>query len=484
MMEPMTDAPTTHSRVTNAAPDSASPAEGLDLAHLDWLDTSDVRARAVSYWDASPMRAGGLVRPADTAQVSAILRACHQAGQTVVTHGGRTTCVEGVNTTEADIILSTERMNRIVEIDPVEQLAVVEAGATLSAVQDAAAEAGLTLPLDLGARGSCTIGGNIATNAGGVNVIRYGMTRQQVLGLEAVLPNGDVLSMMDRVLKNNAGYDLKQMFIGSEGTLGVVTQAVLRLEPQRRDVLTAMLAAPSYHAVLSTLSALRTRFGAQLHVFELMWGAYYDAVTRPGGHRPVLERSQPFYILLELVDQAEDTAFLEFIETMMGESHVLDGAVAGSETDRAHFWTIRDDFESLLKAGPIYLYDVSLPLRQMNDYIGDVEQALAATDPDSALYVFGHIGDGNLHLFVRPSPATAEAHGRTVADRAVYEPLAPRKGSVSAEHGIGMEKKAWLSLSRQPAEIALMKAFKRAVDPAGILNPGVIFDLDAASSPL
>jgi FAD/FMN-containing dehydrogenase len=258
------------------------------------LDSAAAAGRVTSFWNPAPMQARALVMPGSSEEVSRVLRACHEAGQAVITQGGLTNCVCAVEPTGEDIVLSTEKMTGILEIDPVGGTAVVEAGAVLQTVQETLAAEGLYFPLDLGARGSCTIGGNIATNAGGINVLRYGMMRNLVLGLETVLSDGTIVSSLNRMLKNNAGYDTKQLFIGSEGSLGIVTRAVLRLFPQPASRQNAFVAFDSFDNVVRLLSFLQKELAGTLSAFEVMWNDYYHEVTGEGWHRPPLARDYPF----------------------------------------------------------------------------------------------------------------------------------------------------------------------------------------------
>ena len=445
------------------------------------LDPDDIAMRATSYWDASPLQASEILLPKTTQDVSRILAACNAAGQTVVVQGGRTGCASGAVSRAADVVISLEKMNVIEEIDEIGQTVTVQAGVVLETLQSEVAGRDLFLPLDLGARGSCMIGGNIATNAGGVNVIRYGMMRNLVLGLEAVLPDGRVISSMKRMLKDNSGYDLKQLFIGTEGTLGVVTRAILRLEPAVRAHETALLAVASYDDVLKLLALCKKRLGAALTSFELMWGDYYRAVAKGLGVTPPVAGSHPFYVLVEIEAASENSIddLMALFEEAMSGTIVTDGVLAQSEQERKDIWRIRDDFEPILRAKPVYLFDVSMPVQDMHAYIERVRGGLAQFSGDAVLHVFGHIGDGNLHLFAHPGTdhESDEAAARQAVEACVYEPLRGVEGSVSAEHGIGREKKQWLSVSRSPEEIAVMKALKKTFDPNNILNPGVVFDL-------
>ena len=417
-----------------------------------------------------PVRAQLLLRPGTTADVSAALKLCHGAGQPVIVHAGLSGLVHGADTTPSDIVLSLERLRRIESIDPVQRIAVVEAGVTLQELQEAAEEAGLAFPLDLGARGSATLGGNAATNAGGNRVLRFGMTREMVLGLEVVLADGTVLPAMNRLIKNNSGYDLKQLFIGSEGTLGVITRLVLRLreKPQRQEVMFA--AVPGFEALAALLKHMDRALGGGLSAFEVMWPEFYALVTTPpaAGRAPV-PHGAPFYALVESLGGASDR-FQAACESAIESGLVSDAAVAQSQAEVAAIWGLRDDVLQTARWGVPFAFDVSLPIRDMPAYVERVRGELRANWPAIRLWVFGHMGDGNLHVVVSPDGLPAEARPRV--ERIVYEPLQALGGAVSAEHGIGLEKKGWLRISRSPEEIALMRVLKQALDPKGILNPG------------
>lgn len=441
------------------------------------LSQEQVSERATSYWDSTPMLAKALVTPHTTKQVSKVLEVCYNENQPVITHGGRTGCVKGTHSGLEDIVLSLEKMNRIEEIDEAGMTITLEAGCVLEAVQNRVADRGLFLPLDLGARGSCTIGGNLATNAGGMNVIRYGMSRAITLGLEAVLPDGCMISSMNRMLKNNAGFDLKQLFIGTEGSLGVITRAVLKLEPQSQTCNTALAALETFADVPKLLNHMKSSVGASLSGFEIMWGDYFRAVTEPGWHRAPMKRTYPFYILFECKgsDPArDDERFMEVIKTAFDAGIIVDAVLPKSEQERKAIWGIRDNFEAILQSDPVYLYDVSLPIGDMETYVGNVTASLKDALPTAVLHTIGHVGDGNLHFFVQAGTEADKA--REHADRSVYLPLKEFGGSVSAEHGIGFEKKRWLSQCRSQDEIALMQTLKRSLDPKGLLNPGIVVD--------
>jgi FAD/FMN-containing dehydrogenase len=434
----------------------------------------DLAGRTEDWMHLQPVRASLLIRPANTGEVSTALALCHAAGQSVITQGGLTGLVHGADTTEADVVLSLERMRRIESIDPLQRVASVEAGVTLQQLQEAADEQGLAFPLDLGARGTATLGGNAATNAGGNRVLRFGMTREMVLGLEAVLADGTVVPAMNRLIKNNSGYDLKQLFIGSEGTLGVITRLVLRLreKPARQEV--AFAAVPSFDALAALLKHMDRALGGGLSAFEVMWPEFYELVTTPPakGRAPVPHGS-PYYVLVESMgggSPGDAERFQSAFEQAAQDGLVADAAVAQSQSEVAAIWALRDDVLQTARWGMPLTFDVSLPIVDMPAYVERVKAELRSSWPGVRAYVFGHMGDGNLHLVISPDGLPADA--RPAVERMIYAPLEQMGGAISAEHGIGLEKKRWLPISRSPAEIALMRTLKQALDPKGILNPG------------
>ena len=444
------------------------------------LTGSDVSNRASGIWRSEGIAAKAIVRPRCTAEVSRALAICNEAGQPVVAHGGLTGLAEGAIAGPHEVVLSLERMNAIEEVNPVERTMTVQSGAVLEAVQNAADDVGLMYPLDIGGRGSCTVGGNIATNAGGNRVIRYGMTRDMVLGVEAVLADGTVVSSMNQMIKNNAGYDLKQLFIGTEGSLGIVTRAVLRLREKPRSQETMLVAVESFEKVTALLKAMDAELGGTLSAFEVLWNNFYRLVTTPpAAQRPPLPQTYPYYVLIEAMggDQQTDHARLE---AAFAESHasglIADAVIASSEAQRLELWAMRDDVEQVNQYKPMYIFDVSLRISKMEEYVAEVNRRLEATFGNYVNFTFGHIGDGNIHF---GTSAGADESSRDGVKSAVYEPLAAIGGSVSAEHGVGLDKKKYLRLSRNDEEIALMRTLKKALDPTGILNPGKIFDLAA-----
>lgn len=419
-----------------------------------------------------------LIRPRTTDEVSRALRVCHAFGQPVVTQGGLTGLVGGANALGGEVALSLSRMNRIVEIDRTSATMTVEAGVPLQIVQEAALEAGFYFPLDLGARGSCTIGGNLATNAGGNRVIKYGMMRDQVLGIEAVLANGDVTSALHKMIKNNSGYDLRHLLVGSEGTLGVITRAVLRLRPRPTAVATAWCALPGYDAVTTLLARSQAELPGGVSAFEVMWAGYYDAVLAnlPQLRAPV-EGRHPYYVLLECVgsDPARHAeAFETFLGRMLEEDVVGDAALAQSEADATAFWAIRDAPGEYPKFIPHHsAFDVSFAISDVGQVAVHCERQLLAQWPDALVMIYGHLGDGNLHIVVDIPGTEGRLHDEI--DRVIYEVTREFHGSVSAEHGIGIKKKAYLGNTRSDTEIAAMRQIKAALDPKSILNPGKIF---------
>ena len=438
-----------------------------------------VTSRSAGIWHQENLKATVLVRPKTTSEVSQILALCNAHKQPVVPQGGLTGLVHGADTNDKDLVLSLERLSGVESIDPIGRTLTVLAGTALEDIQKAADDAGLFFPLDLGARGSCQIGGNVATNAGGNRVIRYGMARALILGSETVLADGTVISSMNTMLKNNAGYDLKHLFIGSEGTLGIMTRFVLQLFPKPQSANTAMVAFEKFDDVPRLLNHIDEALGGQLSSYEVMWKDFYALVaTAPHCKTPPLSTEHPFYALIEAqgTDQQADLAHFEKVLSEALENGVIiDAVIAQSQRERDNLWALRDSVDECNRFRPIYYFDVSLSIRHMESYIENVRREISHNFPDGQCFVFGHLGDGNLHLAVSPGHNDNNSH--TKIEHIIYSPLASIGGSVSAEHGVGLEKKPYLHLSRSAEEIGLMKTLKQALDPNNILNPGKVFDL-------
>ena len=440
----------------------------------------DVRRRSGNVWGTPrPTLADVLIRPATTEELSIALAICHDLSQPVVVQGGQTGVVGSTATQPGDVILSLERLSKIEEVDSIGQTMTAQAGVTLQRAQEAANEHGMLLGIDLGARGSATLGGNASTNAGGNRVIRYGMTRRHILGFEAVLADGTVLSSMNKVIKDNAGYDLKQLFIGSEGTLGVISRLVFQLLPAPKTRNTAMVTAASFDCVAQLLVGLNTQLGGSLSAFEVLWSEYYTLVTTPpAGSRAPLPQGQPFYALVEshgVDEHYDDERFERALANAMDNLLIDDAVIAQTSAESDALWALRDDVHQLLRLKPMFLFDVSMPIAAMESYVECLRQQLKVRWNDAQLFIFGHLGDGNLHVCVSAG-AEDGREGSNVADL-VLKSLGPIHGSVSAEHGIGFERKAYLSVTRSAAEIDMMRKLKGLFDPRNILNRGRIFDV-------
>jgi len=438
----------------------------------------DVTARPADWRGSGDCQAKAVIRPKNTQQLSDVMKLCHEAGQPVVAEGGLTGLVHGVEAQSNEIIISFERMTQIESMDPLGRTMVVQSGVPLQKAQEFAEAQGLLYPVDLGARGSATIGGNISTNAGGNQVIRYGMTRENILGLEAVLADGTIVSSMNSMLKNNSGYDLKQLFVGTEGTLGLVTRAVLRLRPRPVSENTALLAIPDFESLTRFFGTMGRELAGSLTAFEVMWGDHYELMTvETGRHSPPVPPGHPYYVVLEASGpdtKRDEEQFLEIMKRALEEGQIIDAAIASSLGQRQAIWNIREDIEGLAEAmSPWVTFDVSLPIREMENYVACLRGGIDEQWGNAArMIVFGHLGDGNLHIVLAPRPWDDAARG--LAEKIVYGPLVDIGGSISAEHGIGLEKKDWLHLCRSAEEIQLMQTLKQALDPKKILNPGKI----------
>ncbi|HLB29889.1 MAG TPA: FAD-binding oxidoreductase [Gammaproteobacteria bacterium] len=437
------------------------------------LTGDEVEARYHADWSReNPCRPEVVLRPADTQGLSRALALCNTAGQALVTQGGMTGLSGGATPQPGEWALSLERMRGITELDPDSMTITARAGTPLETIQQAAEAAGFILPLDLGARGSCSIGGNVSTNAGGNSVIQYGMTRALVLGLEAVLADGTVISSRNKLLKNNAGYDLKHLFIGTEGTLGIVTEVTLRLFPRTLSRQSAMCGLSSFADVVAFFKSMKRQFGI-ITAFEVMWENYYRHAMENVKHlRDVFGEKHPFYILLETEGnhpQLDQERFQEVLSGEMESGRVQDVVLAGNLEDRNSFWAIRDAvgefLTSLLRPAN---FDIGIPLGVMEACLQEIMTELNTRFADLKCVTFGHLGDGNVHFIA----TTGDHDDNQAIYDIVYAIIGRYQGTITAEHGIGVMKREWLHLSRTAAEIALMKTLKQALDPRNILNPG------------
>lgn len=430
--------------------------------HTDWSGTPPVTPLA-------------LVRPRSTEDVSATLRLCHQHRVPVVPQGGLTG-LAGAAVPSADCVaLSLERMPAIEAIDARSATMTVQAGATLQAVQEAAVDAGLAFGVDLGARGSCQIGGNVSTNAGGNGVLQHGMMREQVLGLEVVLADGTVLPMLRPMIKNNTGYDLKHFFIGAEGTLGVITRVLLRLRPQPKAKVTALVAMPGFDESLAVLQRMQQHFGNSVAAFELMWDSFVQTSIHWQHLQAPFAESHPFLALID-IDGKDEASLREAVEEALGEAmeagDVLDAVIAQSQTQAKMLWKLREaPAEMNTNMHPPINFDVSLPQSEIGRFAEACQAAFDARWPGNHSIFFGHVGDGNLHVSTDGKTVNGECDA---VEAELYRLVGEFHGSVSAEHGIGLHKKPYLALSRTPQELAAMRAIKAALDPLGLMNPGKV----------
>ena len=420
-----------------------------------------------------------IVRPASTAEVAAVVRACAAAGAPIVPQGGNTGLCGGA-VAQGEVIVSLGRMNKVRAIDPVNFTMTVDAGCVLADLQAYAAEHDRLFPLSLGAEGSCQIGGNLSTNAGGTAVIRYGNTRELTLGLEVVLPNGDIWDGLRGLRKNNTGYDLKHLFIGAEGTLGLITGAVVKLFPQPRARQTAMVALAGLDEALDLLGRARRGSSDTIAAFELMPRIAFDiSIRHIEGSIDPLDKPYDWYALIEF-ESDDDAGLAAMMERILGDAFedglVLDAAIAQSETQRKQFWHIR---EAMVLAqtpeGASIKNDVSVPISAVPEFIRRAIAAVEALCPGIRPIAFGHVGDGNVH-FNMQQPVGADPQAFLARwdelNAPVMQIVSDMNGSFSAEHGIGLLKVEELAADKSPVEMALMRTVKRALDPAGLMNPG------------
>jgi len=451
-------------------------------------EDADVAAYVVDWTGTHAGQALAVVRPGSTEEVAAVVAACAEAGVPVVPQGGNTGLVGGgvPDASGSQVVLSLGRMRRVREVDPVAGTITVDAGVVLADVQAAAAQVDRLFPMSLGSEGSCTIGGNLSTNAGGTAVLRYGMTRELVLGLEVVLPDGRVWDGLRGLRKDNTGYDLTQLFVGAEGTLGVITGAVLRLFPATPRHATAWVAVPSVDAAVVLLGLAQQHAGVHLSTFEIANRQAVDLVLAhlPGASDPLGEPSD-WYVLVELAGSASDDGLDETLETLLGEAvesgSASDAAVAGSPQQRSALWGLREGISEAQKVeGATLKHDVTLPIARLAEWTAAMGPRLQEVCPGVRPVTYGHVGDGNLHYNLNAPVADGSSDDDALLaaasdlTTAIYDSVARESGSISAEHGLGRTKVAAAASYKSEVEVDLMRAVKQALDPAGLMNPGVL----------
>lgn len=451
------------------------PVPGLRLK-TDAADLEHYGRDWTRRWTPAPL---AIALPGSVEEVQAVMRWSAAEGIAVVPSGGRTGLSGGAVAANGELVLSLERMNAALHYDAVDRTLVVQAGMPLEALHNAALEHGLIYPVDFAARGSCSIGGNIATNAGGIRVIRYGNTREWIAGLKVVTAQGDLLELNKGLIKNSSGYDFRQLLIGSEGTLGVIVEATVKLTdpPPASNVM--LLAVPSFDVLMQVFSAFRARL--QLQAFEFFTDKALRHVLAHGAQAPFAE-VHPFYVVTEFAagDEAQEAAAMAAFEDCMGHGWVSDGVVSASDAQAAQLWRLREGITEAVARYTPYKNDVSVRISAMPAFLAETQALIGEAYPQFEVVWFGHIGDGNLHINVLKPEGTSDAEFVQQCEHVttlLAQVLARFDGSISAEHGIGLVKKKYLDSTRGPAEIALMKAVKRAFDPQGRLNPGKVFDL-------
>ena len=444
-------------------------------------DPTDLQPHLTEWRGVYTGRTLALVRPRSTAEVSAVVKACANENTAIVPQGGNTGMCGGAvpDDSGTQVILSLDRMNRIRSVDVDNFSMEVDAGCVLANAQDAARNQGRYLPLSLGAEGTCQVGGNIATNAGGLNVGRYGTARALVLGLEVVLADGTILDSMRSLRKDTAGYDIKQLFIGSEGTLGIITAASLRLFPDPGELTTALLGIDNAATAVDLLGSLKVALDDRIEAFELVSERVFGLVTRyiPGARLP-FDDGYPWYVLIETATGGDPERLENALVAAAERGQLLDAVIAKNEKEAAELWRLRHSIaEAERHDGKSLKHDISVPLSRMQEFLARGDELLVDLRPDARLVAFGHVGDGNLHYnVVMPRDLPTDewcAEGERVS-RAIYDLVHALGGSFSAEHGVGQAKRMWLEEYRGGPELELMRQLKNMLDPKNILNPGKV----------
>ncbi|PZP61892.1 MAG: FAD-binding oxidoreductase [Pseudoxanthomonas spadix] len=450
-----------------AVPDLRLKTDAGDLEHYgrDWTRR----------WTPNPL---AIALPGSVEEVQAVMRWASQRQVKVVPSGGRTGLSGGAVAADGELVLSLERMNKALAFDRVDRTLTVQAGMPLEAVHNAAREHGLEYPVDFAARGSCSIGGNIATNAGGIRVIRYGNTREWIAGLKVVAADGELLDLNRALVKNSSGYDLRQLMIGSEGTLGIVVEATLRLTDPPPPTNVMLLALTSFEGLMEVFAAFRERL--RLEAFEFFTDIALRHVLAHGAVKP-FDEVYPYYVVTEFAvgDEGSEAAAMAAFEACMESGWVADGVISQSDAQAQQLWRLREGITESLAPYVPYKNDVSVRISQMPAFLEQTQALLGQAYPHFEVVWFGHIGDGNLHINVLKPEQMAQAdfvRDCEQVTKLLAQALKAHGGSISAEHGIGLVKKPYLDSTRGPAEIALMRGIRRALDPQGLLNPGKLFD--------
>jgi glycolate oxidase subunit GlcD len=421
-----------------------------------------------------------IVFPSTTEQVQAVVLLANEVGFAIVPSGGRTGLSAGAVAAHGEVVISFDYMNKVLEFIPEDRAVRIQPGVVTEQLQNFAEEQGLYYPVDFASAGSSQLGGNIGTNAGGIKVIKYGMTRNWVLGLKVVTGKGDILELNKDMIKNATGYDLRHLFIGAEGTLGLVVEATMKLDRAPRNLQVMVLGTPDFPSVMNVLKAFQARL--DLTAFEFFSELSVQLVTAHQGIPRPFDTATSFYALLEFEALSEDMAdeAMAIFEQCVAEGWVVDGVLGQSETQAKNLWRLREDISETIAQYTPYKNDISVLIQRVPAFIADIDAIVAAQYPDFRVVWFGHIGDGNLHLnILKPADLAKEdffAKCKSVNTQ-VFETVQRYNGSISAEHGVGMTKKPYLTYTRSPVEVEYLKAIKQVFDPNNVMNPGKIFDL-------
>tara|TARA_B100000902_G_scaffold396721_1_gene458516 strand:+ start:3439 stop:4827 length:1389 start_codon:yes stop_codon:yes gene_type:complete len=446
------------------------------LGNSSIIKGDKLKSRFYHIWKTDvPLDTICLLMPKNTSQISKIIKICNDNDQEIVIHGGLTNLVGSTKSNKNQVVLSLEKMNNIIDIDESSKTITCESGVIIEDLINACKDKELLLPLNFGARGSAQIGGAISTNAGGLRVFKYGMTRNLVMGIEAVLPDGTIISSLKKLMKDNSGYDLKQLFIGSEGTLGIVTKVVLRLYPLPKTRYTSLAVTNDYQKVLDLLKILEDKISNNLTGYELLWNSTYkQMVGKKTIYNEYLPDNFKYYLFIEYMGRDFDNDYKIFEETILDcvKSNLIDDAVIGKdEKEQLNIWGIREDVAVLADEREFeQQFDISIPVPLIGEVIAKISNELKECEGVKTIFPFGHVADGNIHFIIGKDSDSEEL--KLQINDIVYNNTELVNGSISAEHGIGLDKKRYLIKSRSEDEISLMRLIKKTIDPKNILNPG------------